>query len=185
MYMSSKERLREKEAERKRVSGGVSASSSGALPGESVHSGGRSDPFFAETAIREESHYELPIERPMDAPCAIPARNSSLAKTELEIGSQVEGNRVILAMFSQDHPRDRQSMVSRTPLHQRAPAWRAEVSSMSMTASATKKMKARHFLLWLKVESGIRAMTAMIGDDPVDRAQHQMRPSKLSAAVPA
>ncbi|KAF5597948.1 carboxymethylbutenolide lactonase [Fusarium pseudocircinatum] len=81
MYMSSKERLREKEAERKRVSGGVSASSSGALPGESVHSGGRSDPFFAETAIREESHYELPIERPMDAPCAIPARNSSLAKT--------------------------------------------------------------------------------------------------------
>ncbi|KAF4446808.1 hypothetical protein F53441_9589 [Fusarium austroafricanum] len=81
MYMSSKERLREKEAERKRTSGGVSASSSGALPGESVHSGGRSDPFFAETAIREESHYELPIERPMDAPCAIPARNSSLAKT--------------------------------------------------------------------------------------------------------
>ncbi|KAF4948540.1 hypothetical protein FSARC_13712 [Fusarium sarcochroum] len=82
MYMSSRERLREKEAERKRASGGISASSSGGLPVESsVHSGGRSDPFFAETAIREESHYDLPIARPMEAPCAIPARNSSLAKT--------------------------------------------------------------------------------------------------------
>ncbi|CEI62574.1 hypothetical protein FVEN_g5111 [Fusarium venenatum] len=81
MYMSSRERLREKEAERKRASGGVSASSSGAFAGESVHSDGRNDPFFAETAIREESQYDLPIERPMDGPCAIPARGSSLAKT--------------------------------------------------------------------------------------------------------
>ncbi|KAJ4127033.1 hypothetical protein NW768_008654 [Fusarium equiseti] len=81
MYMSSRERLREKEAERKRVSGGISASSSGALPGDSIHSDGRNDPFFAETAIREESQYELPIERPMDGPCAIPARASSLTKT--------------------------------------------------------------------------------------------------------
>ncbi|KAF5019487.1 hypothetical protein F66182_8494 [Fusarium sp. NRRL 66182] len=82
MYMSSKERLREKEVERKRASGGVSASSSGGLVVESsVHSGGRGDPFFAETAIREESHIELPIERPMDSPCAIPPRDSSLRKT--------------------------------------------------------------------------------------------------------
>lgn len=81
MYMSSRERLREKEAERKRVSGGISASSSGAFAGESVYSDGRNDPFFAETAIREESQYELPIERPMEGPCAIPARGSSLTKT--------------------------------------------------------------------------------------------------------
>ncbi|KAM0344904.1 hypothetical protein ACHAPU_007037 [Fusarium lateritium] len=78
MYMSSRERLREKEAERKRVSGGMTASSSGALPGESVHSGNRNDPFFAETAIHEEPQYDLPL--PRDAPCAIPPRGSSLPK---------------------------------------------------------------------------------------------------------
>ncbi|RGP69080.1 hypothetical protein FLONG3_7933 [Fusarium longipes] len=87
MYMSSRERLREKEAERKRVSGGVSASSSGALAGESVHSDGRNDPFFAETAIREESQYEVPIDRPMNEPYAIPTRGSSLAKTTQPIRS--------------------------------------------------------------------------------------------------
>ncbi|KAM5378815.1 hypothetical protein ACJZ2D_004288 [Fusarium nematophilum] len=88
MYMSSKERLREREVERKRASGGMSASSSGALAEGSVHSGGggRSDPFFAETAIHEEppSHTELPIERaanPMNEPYMIPARDSSLRKT--------------------------------------------------------------------------------------------------------
>lgn len=85
MYMSSKEQLREREVERKRASGGVSASSSGGLAVESsIHSGGRSDPFFAETAIHEEPPaHQLPIERPspMEGPCAIPARDSSLRKT--------------------------------------------------------------------------------------------------------
>ncbi|KAL2683310.1 hypothetical protein Neosp_007780 [[Neocosmospora] mangrovei] len=87
MYMSSKEQLREREVERKRASGGVSASSSGALAVESsIHSGGRSDPFFAETAIHEEPpSHQLPIERPspipMEGPCIIPARDSSLRKT--------------------------------------------------------------------------------------------------------
>ncbi|KAF4996134.1 hypothetical protein FDECE_12558, partial [Fusarium decemcellulare] len=84
MYMSSKERLREREIERKRTSGGVSASSSGGLAvGSSVHSGGRADPFFAETAIHEEPpvQNERPVERPMEAPCVIPARDSSLRKT--------------------------------------------------------------------------------------------------------
>lgn len=81
MYMSSKERLREREAERKRTSGSLPASSSAGFAVEgSVHSGGRNDPFFAETVICEEPSlaHELPIERPMDGPCAIPARDSSL-----------------------------------------------------------------------------------------------------------
>lgn len=86
MYMSSKEQLREKEVERKRASGGVAHSSSGGLgPGSSTHSGGRGDPFFAETAIHEEptSHSDNAPERPpeMLSPRPIPARDSSLRRT--------------------------------------------------------------------------------------------------------
>nr|CEG03431.1 unnamed protein product [Fusarium acuminatum CS5907] len=151
MYMSSRERLREKEAERKRVSGGVSASSSGALPGESVHSGNRNDPFFAETAIREESHYELPLERPTDAPCAIPARGSSLAKTGQQKRSSTRKPRredsavadVIPETEEHNKPRNR-DMSSKTLSHvahdqsrssTRSPVYRLNEPSLSKSTS--------------------------------------------------
>lgn len=53
MYMSSKERLREKDLDRK-WSGSAMPSAGGA---SSIHSGGRADPFLAETAISEEPGY--------------------------------------------------------------------------------------------------------------------------------
>ncbi|KAH7127440.1 Alpha/Beta hydrolase protein [Dactylonectria macrodidyma] len=84
MYMSSKEQLREKEVERKRISGGLPNSSSGGLAaGSSTHSGGRGDPFFAETAIHEEPSYPKLGERSssMDNPRPIPNRDSSLRRS--------------------------------------------------------------------------------------------------------
>ncbi|KAI5460539.1 Alpha/Beta hydrolase protein [Mariannaea sp. PMI_226] len=91
MYMSSKEQLREKEVERKRVSSGIPHSSSGGLgTGSSTHSGGRGDPFFAETAIHEEpsSHSDSNARERSRAPASdmasprpIPARDSSLRRT--------------------------------------------------------------------------------------------------------
>ncbi|KAK7420889.1 hypothetical protein QQX98_002452 [Neonectria punicea] len=86
MYMSSKEQLREREVERKRASGGLPTSSSapGLTTGSSTHSGGRGDPFFAETAIHEEpnlhSSRARALERPLESPCAIPNRDSSLRR---------------------------------------------------------------------------------------------------------
>lgn len=86
MYMSSRERLREKDYERKqRGSGGAGVG--GAGPGSSsIHSGGRGDPFLAETAISEEpgTNSDNPNgDRVMDQARAvgIPARDSSLRKT--------------------------------------------------------------------------------------------------------
>ncbi|KAM0286411.1 hypothetical protein ACHAQH_000837 [Verticillium albo-atrum] len=94
MYMSSKERLREKEYERKRLSGAA-----GGVPFEdnplSAGLSPRPDPFLAETPISEEPpiHYDPPTRKPpprpepaptMDAlpsPRSIPARDSSLRKT--------------------------------------------------------------------------------------------------------
>ncbi|KAH6971008.1 Alpha/Beta hydrolase protein [Ilyonectria robusta] len=82
MYMSSKEQLREKEVERKRASGGLPASASGVLAtGSSTHSGGRGDPFFAETAIHEEPSHNARPERRMESPCPIPVRDSSLRRS--------------------------------------------------------------------------------------------------------
>ncbi|KAK1675892.1 hypothetical protein BDP55DRAFT_551691 [Colletotrichum godetiae] len=90
MYMSSKERLREKE-EKKRASIGDRSSSS--FTGASL----RPDPFLAETPISEEpaytpdsptrgsarKHHEMASPGPESAssPRAIPARDSSLFKT--------------------------------------------------------------------------------------------------------
>ncbi|EEY15342.1 hydrolase [Verticillium alfalfae VaMs.102] len=96
MYMSSKERLREKEYERKRLSGAAPASrasfddtplSTGLSP--------RPDPFLAETPISEEPpiHYDPPTREPpprpdhaptmdpLPSPRPIPTRDSSLRKT--------------------------------------------------------------------------------------------------------
>ncbi|ERT01443.1 uncharacterized protein SPSK_06979 [Sporothrix schenckii 1099-18] len=86
MYMSSKERLREKEAEKKRTSIG------GASDRMSINSGAasRADPFLAETPISEETHPDSPNNRDASRPSLdngapsprpIPARDSSLHKT--------------------------------------------------------------------------------------------------------
>ncbi|WXC60868.1 hypothetical protein SNK03_006751 [Fusarium graminearum] len=156
MYMSSRERLREKEAERKRVSGGVSASSSGAVAGESVHSDGRNDPFFAETAIREESQYELPIERPMDGPCAIPARGSSLAKTTQPLRSNGRRSRqdgavtdVIPEGDEHMRPRERDADRRRPPhnTHQSRSSTRSPVYGLKdASPSKTTSVAGRSFL---------------------------------------
>ncbi|KAI1334280.1 alpha/beta-hydrolase [Xylariaceae sp. FL0016] len=85
MYMSSKERLRASESEKKRSSSAAVGSKSNSFNGSS-----RPDPFLAETPIREEPpdmHYgEKPSDRSpsidsnsMHRP--IPARESSLRKT--------------------------------------------------------------------------------------------------------
>ena len=91
MYMSSKERLREKEVEKKRTSTGAGTGSdrlsinSGTVPS-------RTDPFLAEMPISEESHPDSPniddAHQPLDnnnniptSPRPIPTRDSSLHKT--------------------------------------------------------------------------------------------------------
>ncbi|CAK7217245.1 hypothetical protein SCUCBS95973_003080 [Sporothrix curviconia] len=86
MYMSSKERLREKEAEKKRTSiGGGSDRLS--INSSTVPS--RADPFLAEMPISEESHPDSPnnkdarpsLDNGAPSPRPIPARDSSLHKT--------------------------------------------------------------------------------------------------------
>ncbi|KFA54333.1 hypothetical protein S40293_04794 [Stachybotrys chartarum IBT 40293] len=84
MYMSSKERLREKDLERKRTSGGASASTNPAGADSSASNTARPDPPLAETPIREEPAFQfdtLAVERPMDTPHFIPPRDSSLRKS--------------------------------------------------------------------------------------------------------
>jgi hypothetical protein len=84
MYMSSKERLREKELEKKRASvGAVGGSATGLGPSSS-----RLDPFLGETPITEEqsTHSISPTRErhaamDMPSPRAIPTRDSSLRKT--------------------------------------------------------------------------------------------------------
>ncbi|KAF3356171.1 hypothetical protein VDGD_07796 [Verticillium dahliae] len=96
MYMSSKERLREKEYERKRLSGAAPASraSFDDTPLSTVLSP-RPDPFLAETPISEEPpiHHDPPTREPpprpdhaptmdpLPSPRPIPTRDSSLRKT--------------------------------------------------------------------------------------------------------
>lgn len=83
--MSSREQLRERDFEKKRGSGSGSGHNTGGGHGSvggssSVHSGGRTDPFLAETAIREEpgAPSDYPVgDRDMDHR-AIPTRESSL-----------------------------------------------------------------------------------------------------------
>ncbi|KAJ4156093.1 hypothetical protein LMH87_001307 [Akanthomyces muscarius] len=79
LYMSSKERLREKDLDRK-WPGAVMPSASGA---SSIHSGGRADPFLAEMAIREEPVFN-PVRYSSDSYNgfqAIPTRESSLRRS--------------------------------------------------------------------------------------------------------
>ncbi|KAG8411109.1 hypothetical protein J3458_016219 [Metarhizium acridum] len=88
MYMSSKERLREREFERKRLprrSGSQSESGRG-TPNSIMNNGARPDPSLAETVINEEpgSHSDSPgLNEPkkLDSPQPIPARDSSLRKS--------------------------------------------------------------------------------------------------------
>ncbi|KAB5535305.1 hypothetical protein GE09DRAFT_972134 [Coniochaeta sp. 2T2.1] len=95
MYMSSKERLREKSAEKKRASvGAVGGGSSGPLsPGSNNIPTTKADPFLAESVINEEPHTDSPprAERNsglaeannpvVGSPRPIPTRDSSLRKT--------------------------------------------------------------------------------------------------------
>ena len=86
MYMSSKERLREKEAERKRAS--IGAVGGGRLSIDRATEP-RPDPFLAETPISEEPHsdssprdpHQAALENGQPSPRPIPTRESSLRKT--------------------------------------------------------------------------------------------------------
>lgn len=80
MYMSSKERLREKDLDRKWVPGPGMPGNSGA---SSIHSGGRADPFLAETAISEEPGYsnDRYSTDSHNGLHAVPNRDSSLRKS--------------------------------------------------------------------------------------------------------
>ncbi|OAA65675.1 alpha beta hydrolase fold family [Niveomyces insectorum RCEF 264] len=88
MYMSSKERLREKEADKKRSSIGGGGGGSERLSTSGTVST-RADPFLAETPISEESHTDSPstkeprhsLDNGAPSPRPIPARDSSLHKT--------------------------------------------------------------------------------------------------------
>jgi len=95
MYMSSKERLRERSLDRKRASvGAVGGGSSGPLSPSSSNIPTRQDPFLAESVINEEPHTDSPP-RPdrnsglldgtnggvASSPRPIPTRDSSLRKT--------------------------------------------------------------------------------------------------------
>ncbi|EPE06224.1 alpha beta hydrolase fold family [Ophiostoma piceae UAMH 11346] len=83
MYMSSKERLREKEAEKRRASTG--GSSDRMSIGSAIAP--RADPFLAEMPISEESHTDMPkdtrssFDNGAPSPRPIPTRESSLHKT--------------------------------------------------------------------------------------------------------
>lgn len=83
MYMSSKERLREKEAEKRRAS--IGGSSDRMSIGSAVAP--RADPFLAEMPISEESHTDSPkdtrssFDNGAPSPRPIPTRESSLHKT--------------------------------------------------------------------------------------------------------
>ncbi|KAJ6445321.1 hydrolase [Purpureocillium lavendulum] len=94
MYMSSKERLRERELEWKRASGSAVATpganagmaeqgvaSPGGEPNSASATTSRADPFLAGTPIREEPSGDFgtaDIEKPLDSPKPIPVRDSSL-----------------------------------------------------------------------------------------------------------
>ncbi|KAK3312452.1 hypothetical protein B0H66DRAFT_399192 [Apodospora peruviana] len=93
MYMSSKEQLREKEAEKKRASIGAVGGNANGLASPSLNSASRLDPLSAESIINEEPHSESPLSpertslsvegsnHPATSPRHIPTRDSSLRKT--------------------------------------------------------------------------------------------------------
>ncbi|KAG5999418.1 hypothetical protein E4U54_001855 [Claviceps lovelessii] len=90
MYMSSKEQLRERESERKRLSGQAGASTAEAGVGSSGrsiddHADEKLDPILAETAISEEPAFHgdtsaVDGNNPHGGPQPIPTRDSSLKK---------------------------------------------------------------------------------------------------------
>lgn len=85
MYMTSKERLRENELERKRASvGAVGGNTNGPLSPGIRNIPTKQDPFLAGTTINEEPHGDSPPAHSngqLDTPRAIPVRDSSLRKT--------------------------------------------------------------------------------------------------------
>lgn len=122
MYMSSKERLREKSQEKKRASvGAVGGGFGGPLSPASNNNNtsARPDPFFAESVINEEPHSDSPP-RPEQrnsglldgnsgaagSPRPIPARDSSLRKT----GASAKK----AARTSRSSKRDSETLPSRT-----------------------------------------------------------------------
>ncbi|KAK4141765.1 uncharacterized protein C8A04DRAFT_30609 [Dichotomopilus funicola] len=92
MYMSSKERLREKEAEKKRSSVGTLNGNANRLSSSSIAPPPHHDPLSADSIINEESHadysvgqyHNTPLEGPIDTtnPRLIPTRDSSLRKSK-------------------------------------------------------------------------------------------------------
>lgn len=91
MYMSSKERLREKEAEKKRASIGTVGANTNRLSSASNPTTPRLDPLSAESIINEESNADFSmgeysaLEGPIDTlanPRLIPTRDSSLRRSK-------------------------------------------------------------------------------------------------------
>ncbi|KAG6000498.1 hypothetical protein E4U21_005404 [Claviceps maximensis] len=91
MYMSSKEQLRERESERKRLSGQAGSSTGEAVLasyGGIDHGGGKLEPIFAETVISEEpaSHGDtlgVVGKDSCGSPQPVPTRDSSLRKPRI------------------------------------------------------------------------------------------------------
>ncbi|KAI9148158.1 hypothetical protein HJFPF1_11982 [Paramyrothecium foliicola] len=85
MYMSSKERLREKDNERKRASGGSVGGTTTSATTNGPDSTGRQESILAETPISEEppvlSSDAMAPKSPLESPRPIPTRESSLKKT--------------------------------------------------------------------------------------------------------
>jgi hypothetical protein len=93
MYMSSKEQLREKEAEKKRASVGAVGGSSNGLGSTGSSTNPRLDPLSAESVIKEEPNTDSAnsqrgnhlspetVHDSMPGPRPIPVRDSSLRKT--------------------------------------------------------------------------------------------------------
>ncbi|KAK4188248.1 hypothetical protein QBC35DRAFT_522987 [Podospora australis] len=84
IYMSSKERLREKDADKKRASTGAVGGNTNGLHPPSGSTTPQLDPFGPDSTINEESYFDLggdDSNNTLSSPRAIPARDSSLRKT--------------------------------------------------------------------------------------------------------
>lgn len=163
MYMSSKERLRERELEKKRASIGAVG---GALNGFSPAASSRPDPFLAETPITEEqSVHESPRRDPspektktttltvtmpasvnvdLPSPRPIPARDSSLRKTgsgskrssARHSRSKRDGDLPTDTIHETDeHTRSRDTPTSTSPLPPPVPSKSPEVTTLRHPAA--------------------------------------------------
>ncbi|OIW28791.1 alpha/beta-hydrolase [Coniochaeta ligniaria NRRL 30616] len=186
MYMSSKERLREKSQEKKRASvGAVGGGSSGPSPGNNTISA-RPDPFFAESVINEEPHTDSPP-RPernsglfdgnngAGSPRPIPTRDSSLRKT----GS----NSKKLARTSRSSKRDSETLPGETiqEIDEHSPNNRVQRGDVEKRRSQSTKQGAEAERLASSLELPRRTKP----DISLTKAQNQSYSTSHTPAGPA